>query len=57
VIASIRATASSAIVFPVARNRSAMYGANSSGGITPSSMCLALRQNGSFLSLKIRRIM
>ena len=34
-----------------------MNGANRSGRITPSSTCFALRQNGSFSSLKIARIM
>ena len=38
-------------------NWRAMNGANASASITPSSICFALRQNGSFSSLKIRRIM
>ena len=33
-----------------------MNGANGSGAITPSSMCFALRQNGSFSSLNSRSI-
>ena len=34
-----------------------MKAAKGSGAMTPSSMGLALRQNGSFSSLKSRRIM
>ena len=34
-----------------------MKSPNGSGGIGPSSSCLALRQKGSFSSLKMRSIM
>ena len=42
---------------PLRSNWRSMNGANFCGSITPSSICFALRQNGSFSSLKIRRIM
>ena len=42
---------------PVRSNWRSMNGANSAGSITPSSICFALRQNGSFSSLNSRRSM
>ena len=39
---------------PVAAKRSRRKGANIAGAIVPISSCFALRQNGSFRSLKIR---
>ena len=42
---------------PVAEKRSSAKASNGSGGIGPSSICLALRQNGSLASLKMRSIM
>ncbi len=39
---------------PVCSNRASTKGPNFFGGIIPTSSCLALRQNGSFLSLKMR---
>ena len=39
---------------PVAAKRSRRNGANTAGAIVPISSCFALRQNGSFRSLKIR---
>ena len=56
-ISKARASASSVTRLPVCLKRSATQGPNASGAITPSSICLALRQNGSFASLKIRSIM
>jgi hypothetical protein len=47
----------SAILLPVERKRSAMKPRKSAGAITDSSSCFALRQNGSFSSLKICCIM
>ena len=47
-------TAASSIALPVETNRSRRKGANFAEVIGPISSRLALRQNGSFLSLKIR---
>ena len=53
-IPSRRSSASGVIAFSVASKRFRMNGANFAGAIGPSSICFALRQKGSFLSLKIR---
>ena len=42
---------------PVSSNLVRAYCVKSFGAMTSSSVCFALRQNGSFSSLKIRRIM
>ncbi len=46
-------TAAAAIALPVASKRPEMKGAKAAAAIEPSSVALALRQNGSLRSLKI----
>ena len=49
-------TTSSVTDLPVDAKRSRMNFSNGRRGIVPSSICFALRQNGSFSSLKSRSI-